>query len=288
MGVRFDAVVIGAGVLGCSVAHALAGGGLGVCVVERGGAPGVGSTSASSTVVRFNYSTLVGVLAAWESKHAWDAWEEHLGASDEAGLARFVETGGLQLSSPEQDTANVLSLFGRAGVPYEEWDAERMRAELPFLDTGRYYPPSALGDPQFWAEPDGEVSGYWTPDSGFIDDPALAAHNLAVAATKRGAELRYRTTVVGIRRGGGRVKGVALADGTSIDAPIVVNVAGPHSAKVNGLAGVLDDFAVRPGRCARRSTRCRRRRATTGVGPGRSSPTSTSAPTSGAPCAVAC
>jgi sarcosine oxidase subunit beta len=61
----FDAVVIGAGVMGCSVAHALAADGWRVCVVERGPAAGCGSTSASSAVIRYNYSTWTGVAAAW-------------------------------------------------------------------------------------------------------------------------------------------------------------------------------------------------------------------------------
>ena len=41
-----------------------------------------------------------------------------------------------------------------------------------------------------------------------------------------------------------RVTGVDLADGTRIDAPIVVNVAGPHSRHINELAGVVDDLEV--------------------------------------------
>ena len=36
----------------------------------------------------------------------------------------------------------------------------------------------------------------------------------------------------------GRVAGITLKDGTEIDAPIVINVAGPHSFIINRLAGV--------------------------------------------------
>lgn len=241
----FDALVIGAGVLGCSVAHALAIDGRDVCVVERGAAPGVGSTSASSAVVRFNYSTAVGVAASWESKHAWDIWPDYLDVTDEAGYAQLVRTGGLQIASPDQDPERVLELLADAGVPYERWDAAAIRAHMPFLDTGRYYPPRALSDPEFWAEPGGEVSGYWTPDAGFVDDPQLAAHNLAVAAVKRGAELRYGTAVTAVRTASGRVTGITIADGSRLDAPIIVNVAGPHSGRINALAGVLDDFSVK-------------------------------------------
>jgi len=37
---------------------------------------------------------------------------------------------------------------------------------------------------------------------------------------------------------------VKLDDGTEIASPVVVNVAGPHSAVVNGMAGALDDMTI--------------------------------------------
>ena len=43
----------------------------------------------------------------------------------------------------------------------------------------------------------------------------------------------------------GRVTGLMLADGTNIDAPVVVNVAGPHSSVVNRMAGVEAEMSVR-------------------------------------------
>jgi sarcosine oxidase subunit beta len=242
--ITHDAVIIGAGVIGSSVAAELARDGLDVCVVDRGTGPGTGSTSASSAIVRYNYSTWTGVVAAWESMHVWEDWENHLGGPDPAGIARFIRTGGLCLDAPGQDRGKVLALFDRAGVPYEVWDADTVRRRIPQLDPGRHYPPKRINDETFWAEPAGELSAYWNPDCGFVDDPQLAAHNLMVAAQRRGAAFRFRSPVVEIRRAGTRVAGVRLGDGTEIDAPVVVNVAGPHSQQVNALAGVLDDFAV--------------------------------------------
>ncbi len=139
-----DVVVVGAGVLGCSVAYELARRGLAVCVVDRGSGPGQGSTSASSAIIRFNYSTWTGVATAWESAHAWLAWEDHLEGSDDGALAQFVRTGGLCLDSPGQDRAGVLRLFDRAGVPYEEWDAAQLAARMPWLDRGSL-PPAETG-----------------------------------------------------------------------------------------------------------------------------------------------
>jgi sarcosine oxidase, subunit beta len=240
-----DAIVVGAGVIGSSVAYELARDGLAVSVVDRGAGPGQGSTSASSAVVRFNYSTWTGVVSAWESKHLWQSWEEHLQGRDEGGLAKFVQTGGLCLDSPRQDRVAVLALFDRAGIPYEEWDAAEIAARLPQLDPGRHYPPKAVDSDDFWQDPTGELGGYWTLDSGFVDDPQFAAHNLMAAAMRCGARFLFRTTVTAVRQAGGRVVGIDTADGQHIDAPVVVNVAGPHSGAINALAGVLGDFSVR-------------------------------------------
>lgn len=239
-----DVVVIGAGVIGASVAHALACNGLQVQVVDTGGVAGGASTSASSTVVRFNYSTWEGVVTSWESQLLWRDWENHLGGKDDAGMARFIATGGLVLDSPNQDPEALLARFAAVGIPYERWDAATLAEKMPMLSNGRYYPPKSLSDPRFWDEPTGELGAIWVPDYGFVDDASLAAHNLLAAATRNGARVRFHSAVTEIRRHGDRVTGVQLADGSRIDAPIVVNVGGPWSGRINAMAGVGEDFVV--------------------------------------------
>jgi len=44
--------------------------------------------------------------------------------------------------------------------------------------------------------------------------------------------------VTEVLRQDGLVSGVTLSDGTTVSSPVVVNVAGPHSAKINEMAGV--------------------------------------------------
>lgn len=244
----YDVIVIGAGVLGASVVLELARAGHRVLALDRGPGAGTGSTSASSAVVRFNYSTWTGVVAAWESKHLWEKWADHLEVADAEPLARFVRTGGLFLESPGQDRTKVLALFDHAAVPYEEWDAATIRERVPHVDPGRYFPPKRPADDAFWADADGELTGCWTPDSGFIDDPQLAAQNLADAARAAGADFRFRAEVAEICRSGDRVEGVTLADGSRLHAPVVINVAGPGSSRINALADrsgdVLGEFGV--------------------------------------------
>jgi sarcosine oxidase, subunit beta len=243
-----DAVVIGAGVIGCAVALELARGGRKVVVVDRAAGPGQGSTSASSAVVRFNYSTWDGVALSWEAKHSWESWREHLDAGQDEPLAHFHKTGFLMLDVPVVDHARTAALFDRAGVPYEIWDAQTLRSRLPQLDPSRHWPPKSLRDEGFWADDAGEIGGLWCPDGGYVDDPQLAAVNLADAARREGVEFVFRRAVVGIDRDRNRIRAVALDDGSQLQAPVVVNVGGPWSTKLNALAGVGDDFtvAVRP------------------------------------------
>ena len=101
-----DAVVVGSGVIGSAVALELARGGRSVLVLDKAGGPGHGSTSASSAVIRFIYSTFDGVATAWESKFCWEAWSDHLGLpgfeplADPPALTPFHRTGMLHLDVP--------------------------------------------------------------------------------------------------------------------------------------------------------------------------------------------
>jgi sarcosine oxidase subunit beta len=240
-----DVIVVGAGIIGCSIAYRLAASGRQVVVVDRGPAAGAGSTSSSSAVIRFHYSTLDGVITSWESKHLWARWEDFLGGGDESGLARFHQVGMLVIDPPaDPRTATVLGLFDKVGVPYQVFGPAELARAFPALDTGRYWPPKAVADPAFWDGPNGQLGAYFTPDGGFVDDPQLAAHNLMTAAVREGARFLFRTEVTAVTSASGRIRGVAVSNGASISAPVVINAAGPFSARLNAMAGVIDEFST--------------------------------------------
>lgn len=234
-----DAVVVGAGVIGSSIALELARTGLRVVVVDKAGAPGQGSTSASSAIVRFNYSTYDGVALSWEAKHCWESWAEHLGGADPTGMAGFRRTGLVMLDVDVAPRARQTELFDRVGVPYEEWDSAELARRVVGIDTGRYWPPRALDDPRFGDEATSSLGALWTPDAGYVDDPALAAVNLANAARRHGARFVLGRRVVGLPH-----DGVRLDDGSTLSAPVVVNAAGPWSGALNALAGVGEGWSV--------------------------------------------
>ena len=100
-------------------------------------------------------------------------------------------------------------------------------------------PPKRPDDDEFWAEPTEQLLGaVWTPDAGYISDPQLSTHNLQRACESVGGEFVFNTEVTAINQTDNRVTGVTLSTGETISAPVVVNVAGPHSFVVNRMAGL--------------------------------------------------
>jgi sarcosine oxidase subunit beta len=239
-----SAVVVGAGIIGCSIALELSRRGWDVTVVDKGSTPGCGSTSASSAMVRFNYDNLQEVVLAWESYARWIDWSKHLGADDPAGMATYVKTGLLVLDGELLDRSRELSHMDTLGIPYEAVTAEQIRERYPALDPARIGPACRVEDEHFWDDASGEVGGFVEHESGFVNDATLAAHNLAHAAEHFGATFRWRSVVTGVLRDADRVRGVSLADGTELEASVVVNAAGPWSVTLNTMAGVLDDFTT--------------------------------------------
>ncbi|UJW28475.1 FAD-binding oxidoreductase [Saccharothrix sp. AJ9571] len=238
-----DVVVIGAGVIGSSIALELARAGHRVLVLDRAPGAGQGSTSASSAIVRFNFSTTAGVATAWEAHSGWLDWAGHLG-HEVGDLAMFRKSGLVVLDVEAAPRSSWLPLFDEIGVPYEEWDSATLAKRVPGIDIGRYWPPKRLDDEGFWEDAKDSLGGVYTPDAGYVSDPSLAAVNLACAASACGAEFRFRSTVTAVEKAGGRVRSVRLSDGSRIPCAVVVNAAGPWSGAVNRLAGVGSDFTV--------------------------------------------
>ena len=243
---RYDAIVIGAGIIGSAVAFELAKKGYSTLNLDKLPASGYGSTSNSCAIVRAHYSTYDGVAMAYEGFSYWKDWPGYLDAEDERGHALYLQCGTVLFMLEGGHHEKVLPLFDQVDVPYEIWDNETMAERVPFFEHGTHGDPCRPEDDRFWAEPEGELIGaLFTPDSGYVSDPQLATHNLQRAAEAKGGEFRFNVEVADIRQADGRVAGVTLADGTEIDAAVVVNVAGPHSFVINRMAGVYDSMNIK-------------------------------------------
>ena len=242
----FDAVVIGAGVIGAAIAFELGRRGRRVLCVDKLPAAGFGSTVNSCAIVRFTYSTYTGVAMAYEGLQYWLDWPAYLEAADELGLIEYKQCGMAVLKDPGGHYLKVLPHFDAIGVAYEEWSTDELVHRMPILDAGVFGPPKRPDDPDFWADPTEQLPGaVFTPEAGYVSDPQLTTHNLQRAAEAAGAEFRFATAVTAIGHAGGRVTGVTLDGDTAVAAPVVVNVAGPHSYLINRMAGVYESMNIK-------------------------------------------
>lgn len=245
-GKTYDAVVIGSGVIGSSITYELARRGMRTLTIDRNGGAGLGSTSFSSAIVRFTYSTYPGVAMSYEGLRYWENWADHLQLPNGADLAKFRQCGMVTLKTVGGHHLKVVPHFDSIGIPYEDWDLEAFEFHLPELDLHKFGPPKRPDDNEFWKEPSEFLEGgLFTPEAGYVSDPQLAADNLYLAAATLGCEFRFKTEVTAITRSDGKVTGVGLGDGSFVSTPVVVNAAGPHSRFVNEMAGALDDMSIR-------------------------------------------
>ena len=241
---EFDAIVIGAGVMGSSIAYELAKTGKSVCVIDKGAGAGQGSTSSSSAVLRFNYTTFDAVALAWEAFHCWLDWQNHLEAPSSEGLVHVNDIGMVMLEVPILNVDRIGMLFDQAGIEYEYANPDRIRELIPGIDPGKFGPPKRIDDPEFWNESSEELNAMYTPRGGYVSDPMQSAVNLADAAIRKGVVFKFKTRVQEIHKNDGRVCCVVTDVGERINAPIIVNAAGPWSGQVNELAGAGSDFTV--------------------------------------------
>ena len=226
-----DAVVIGAGVIGAAIALELARAGRRVVVVDKAGGIGHGSTSASSAIVRFHYSTFTGVALAWEARHCWEDWRGHLGHRRPRRAGDVRAHRHARARAGPGASAAITALFDAVGVPWERWSRRRDPRRVPGLDAGRVRAAEAGRPPdEFFAAAQGELGGTLDAGCGVRRRPTAgraqpgrgrAQPRREVPAAPRG----HRRRAAGPRRW--RVD--TGTDGDPVDCDVVVNAAGPWS-----------------------------------------------------------
>src|SRR3989338_2584450 len=144
----FDAIIIGGGIAGTSLAFHLAGRGLKPVVLERQHLA-AGATGRSSGLVRMHYDLEPESRLAWASFHYFRNWKEIVG-----GEWGFTRTGFLQIVAPaytEKLKANV-AMHQRVGIPslvVTPADVKRLAPEFVTDDfeAAAYEPESGYADP---------------------------------------------------------------------------------------------------------------------------------------------
>ncbi len=213
-----DAVVIGGGVVGASIAYHLALRGLGRIVLVERSYLGAGSTGRCGAGVRQQWGTILNCLLAQESVRMFQRMDEELGYDRSV---EFRQGGYLILAYTEREMAQFMKnveLERSLGIPVELLTPAEAKAVAPLLD-----PRDVLG-------------ATYCPTDGHAN-PFHVTYAYAHAARRLGAEILTGTEVRGIHVKGGRVEAVSCDTGT-IATRVVVDAAGPHSAEIAAMAGV--------------------------------------------------
>ncbi|MBP8165302.1 MAG: FAD-binding oxidoreductase, partial [Anaerolineales bacterium] len=211
----YDAIIIGAGVVGTSIAFHLAERGLKPLIVERRTVAS-GATGHSSGLVRMHYDLRAESELAFVSfKQYFSNWRERVG-----GECGFMQTGFLQIAKREHEDklrGNVAN-HQRIGINTSVITADDVKKLFPDLLTDQF-----------------DFAAY-EPDSGYAD-ATLTTNSMLEAAKRMGATLIQNCEVTGILASGGRVSGVTTTQG-DLSAPIIINAAGTWAAHIGRMAGV--------------------------------------------------
>jgi glycine/D-amino acid oxidase-like deaminating enzyme len=209
-------VIIGAGVIGCSVAFHLARAGQrGICIVERESLPGSGSTSKANGGIRAQFTTETNLRMSLLSMQILDQLADEIGEPPVYRKAGYLFVTGN--TERLQAMARAVEFQQARGVTVELLDADGVRARAPFVAGA-------------------VVGGTFGARDGFIDPGGLANFFLR-EATRAGVEIRYRAEVTALERERSGDLGVATTAGR-VTAPVVVNAAGPYAGRVAGMLGV--------------------------------------------------
>ncbi len=236
----YDAIIIGAGVIGACTAYEMAKKGWKTLSIDKLPEAGYGSTSGSCAIIRTYYSAFETCALAYEGWHYWKDWEGYIGTGVAGDLIKYHDTGCLVIKTPHNhDLSVVCETMDAIGCPYQHVAVNDIPTHLHGADTRSFEPAKRPEDDGFGEATGDAVNGaVFFPRGGYVNDPKLSARNAQQAAEAAGATFMFNTEVSEIRKSDGRVQGVTLVDGTEIDASVVVNVAGPHSFVVNDMAGV--------------------------------------------------
>jgi sarcosine oxidase, subunit beta len=210
-----EAIVVGGGVIGASVAYHLTRLGLRDVLLLEQRFLAAGASGKSGALVRMHYTNAPEARLARQSLDVFRDWADLVG-----GSCGFEACGAVRLVAPanaERLRANV-AMLQAVGVNTRVLTPAELRALAP---------PCVVDDVGLAA---------YEPDSGCAD-PVATTFGFARRAQERGARLRLGVRVTGARRRGGRVVGVDTTDGP-FEAPRVILATGPWTGRLLRSLGV--------------------------------------------------
>ena len=219
-----EVVIIGAGIIGTSIAYHLAKLGChDIIVLEKEAAVGTGSTSKAAGGARHQFCTEVNVKLSMESIASYRRFEDEMGYPVD-----FHQCGYLYLASAEKnmdDLRHRVALQRKFGIEVYLISPKEAKELVPALNV------------------DTLLGASYGPTDGRLD-PHSAAQAYVSVARRLGVRIYTETEAFGLRMSDDRrVLGVLSTKG-EIAAPVVVNAAGSYARLVGRTIGL--DIPVHP------------------------------------------
>jgi len=218
-----DILIIGAGVIGCSIAFHLARLGCWDIVVLEKDDIGSGSTGKCAGGIRQQFSTEANIRLSMESVRFFEHFEEETGYP-----ADFRQYGYLMLATTEEEVEAFkknVALQKGLGINVSLLTRQEVKELVPSLNT------------------DDVLAASYCPSDGYAD-PHSVVQGFARAAREMGVKFRRETEVTAIERKG-RVWQVRTSQG-NFHCSILVIAAGAYSGLVGKMLGL--DIPLHPHR----------------------------------------
>jgi sarcosine oxidase, subunit beta len=214
-----EAVVVGAGVIGASVAYHLAARGCGpVLVLERNREPGQGSTRKATGGFRAQFGSEINVRLSLLSREKLLSFDEELGVDPD-----YRRCGYLFLASDEEQ----LDALRRAQDVQKAAGLEEVRTVTP--------PDIEQINPAVRAE--GLIGGVYGPTDGFLK-PMEILRGYVEGAQRLGVRFEYGVECAGFELDRSGSIAAVRTPGGDVAAGSVVNAAGPWAASLARHAGL--------------------------------------------------
>jgi sarcosine oxidase, subunit beta len=221
-GKSYDAIVIGAGSVGLSIAYHLTLEGLGVLVLDSEASPGQGQNKAAIGGVRATHSDGAKITLCLQSLEFFSTFEE------KAGIDLGWVPGGycfpVYREAEENILKGILPIQKSHGLNIDWVGAERIKELVPGINESNLR------------------GGTFSPGDGQVS-PLKYAAALWKESKDRGCEYRFSEPVTGLLKKAGAIRGVKTRKGVYYS-DIVVNAAGSYAKEIGRMAGI--DIPVVP------------------------------------------
>lgn len=219
----YDALIIGGGVIGASIAHHLAKKGLKkICVIDKG-SPASGSTGKATGGYRAQFGSEINIRLSLLSKNKLISFK------DETGVDPGYKPYGYLFAAQNDEEFTKLKMANSLQQSFGVDDAKLITAE-DIKTLNPYIAHTSI------------IGGTFCQSDGFIT-PLNILKGYTEAAKRLGVEFIYSSEVTSINVKDGSIASVNTLN-ESYSAGVVINAAGAWAGRIGQLAGT--DIPVKP------------------------------------------